>query len=364
MKIVGIFRGFPGLGRVVSGVGLLNDLRKKGHDVLGFSYMQGVDILDSYKINKLLDKTPLESNIMEIGLNPISKVAGELIGKILDENPDLVIIDGEALLVSTLSLVYPKEKILTLLNPTDICNDSLPESTIAFYKQHYLSAGTAIVHMPDINFNILPKEILNCNLHLINTILRDEILHLKSGINKRSIVGILGGGCANSSDSFYKSTLEIGKKIVEVAKRLPNENFLIYCNDIEVKKSLDFEIIKMENIRIIEEYTKPKDIYTNAKLIFCRSGRNTVSELLYLQIPAILFSSKGDFRSKEQEKNIDTVCKINPFKLKKSSIDETTDEILKKIENLIKVEGKDVKFIPGNKNALQIIENILNNKVG
>ena len=364
MKIIGVFRGFPGLGRVVSGVGLLNDLRKKGHDILGFSYMQGVDILNSYKINKLLNETPLKSNIMEIGLNPISKIAGELISKIIDENPDLVIIDGEALLASTLSLVFPKEKILTLLNPTDICNDSLPESTIAFYKQHYLSAGTAIVHMPNINADILPKEKLDCDLHLINTILRDEILNLKPDITKKSIVGILGGGCANSSDNFYKSTLEIGKKIVEVAKKLSNEKFLIYCNDKEIKKSLDFEIINMNNIKVIEEYTEPKEIYTNAKLIFCRSGRNTVSELLYLQIPAILFSSKGDFRSKEQEKNIDAVCKINPFKLKKSSIDETIDEILKKIEKLVKIERSDVEFIPGNKKALQIIEKILNNKVG
>lgn len=364
MKIVGVFRGFPGLGRVVSGVSLLNELRKKGHEILGYSYMQGRDILNNYEIKNILQKSPLESNIMEIGLNPISKIAGELIEKILNENPDLVIIDGEALLASTLSLVFPKEKILTLLNPTDICNDSLPESTIAFYKQHYLSVGSSIIHTPNPDFNILPRESLNCNLHLINTILRSEILELKSNISNENIIGILGGGCANSSESFYNSTLEIGMKIIDIAKKMINENFIIYCNDLEVKKSLDNKIEYLKNIKIVEKYTEPKEIYKNAKLVMCRAGRNTISELTYLQIPAILFSSKGDFRSKEQEKNIDIACQMNSLKMKKSSLDETTDEIIEKIIYLTTYQEKNIEFIPGNDEALQIINNILNKKVG
>ena len=42
MKILGIFRGFPGLGRVVSGVALLETLRDKYDcEIKCISYLQG-----------------------------------------------------------------------------------------------------------------------------------------------------------------------------------------------------------------------------------------------------------------------------------------------------------------------------------
>lgn len=362
MKIFGIFRGFPGLGRVVSGASLLNELRNKGYEVLGYSYMQGRDILNSSDIKSIIDKAPLMSNIMEIGLNPISKVAGELIDKIVKEKPDLVIIDGEALLASTLSLVYPKEKIITLLNPTDLHNNSLPDSTIAFYKEHYLSSSSAIIHAPSLDIKNFSDNNPNCELHLINTILRDEVLQLKDNIKKEKIIGILGGGCANSSKNFYTSTIAIGEKIIHAARSLSSESFAIYCNDEAIKKELDDKVVSLKNIEIIGEYTAPKDIYSNAKLIMCRAGRNTISEILYLQLPSVLFSSKGDFRSKEQDKNIDIACSLNPDKVKKSSLDESTSEITNKIQSLINCSKTSTNFIPGNNMALEIIENILNKR--
>ena len=54
MRILGIFRGFPGLGRVVSGVGILETLRDKYNcEVEIISYLQGKDYLaltGDYKI--------------------------------------------------------------------------------------------------------------------------------------------------------------------------------------------------------------------------------------------------------------------------------------------------------------------------
>ena len=44
-RILGIFRGFPGLGRVVAGVSLLETLRDDyGFDVRVTSYLQGNNI--------------------------------------------------------------------------------------------------------------------------------------------------------------------------------------------------------------------------------------------------------------------------------------------------------------------------------
>lgn len=45
MKIFGIFRGFPGLGRVVVGAGLLSMLKARGHEVKAYSYLQGNAVL-------------------------------------------------------------------------------------------------------------------------------------------------------------------------------------------------------------------------------------------------------------------------------------------------------------------------------
>lgn len=359
MKILGIFRGFPGLGRVVSGVNLLKELEKKGHEVYGYSYLQGLDVLKSYNIKFFLDEELLRTNIMEIGLNPISKVASELIKKIIDENVDLVIIDGEALLISTLSLVFPREKIVALLNPTDLFNASLPKSTILFYEKHYLAAKTAIIHSPYFEENILKeKENLTSDIHLINTIIRTDVLEVKKQIKKENIIGILGGGSANSSENFYQSTILIGKKIINIAKILSKENFLIFCNDLAVSKILKDYSSSLKNVKIIEKYAEPKELYSKAKLVMCRSGRNTVSEVLYLQIPSILFASKGDFRSKEQEKNIELVSQINPAKMKKANIDESVETIIEKIKALSQKEDAFI-FNAGNQEALEILENIL-----
>ena len=47
-KILGIFRGFPGLGRVIAGVSLLETLRDNYDcDVRVISYLQGTKYLES-----------------------------------------------------------------------------------------------------------------------------------------------------------------------------------------------------------------------------------------------------------------------------------------------------------------------------
>ena len=46
MRILGIFRGFPGLGRVVAGVSLLEELRDQyGANIRMISYLQGNEYL-------------------------------------------------------------------------------------------------------------------------------------------------------------------------------------------------------------------------------------------------------------------------------------------------------------------------------
>ena len=44
-KVFGIFRGFPGLGRVSSGIALLKECQRIGCDIAAISYYQGTEAL-------------------------------------------------------------------------------------------------------------------------------------------------------------------------------------------------------------------------------------------------------------------------------------------------------------------------------
>ena len=357
MKIFGVFRGFPGLGRVVSGLSILTMLRKEGHEVKGYSYLQGVSALKDQNIDFIIEEQPSDHQIMALGLNPVGEASARLIESITKEAPDLVIIDGEPLLVSTLSMVYPREKILALLNPADLHNQSLPEASIAFFCSHYLAAGNAIVHGVNGADISIPDKYKNCNILKVNTILRESVLGIEVSY-KDTIVIILGGGCSNSSESFYSSTADMGKKIIDAALSMTTEKFIIYCNDKKLADEIN-GYKTLDNLRIVSDYTRPEIMYKNAKMVICRAGRNTLSELLYLNIPAILMSTSGDFRSVEQGKNIDAVCALRPHRLIKASVNESTEQIVMKIINAISGIDDGFYFEPGNNKALTFIEHIM-----
>lgn len=70
-------------------------------------------------------------------------------------------------------------------------------------------------------------------------------------------------------------------------------------------------------------------------------------------------STTGDFRSVEQEKNIDDVCMLSPDKLRKYSIYEPTDQLMESLNALCDDELDGYSFIPGNKVALSYIMDII-----
>ena len=172
----------------------------------------------------------------------------------LEYSPDLVIVDDEPLFISTLAMVYPRSKIISLLNPADLHNPALPLSTIKFYHFHYLAAGAAIVHGVDKDSIVLPKDAQKCKILKTNTILRHDIIDTKISEGE-DIVSILGGGSSNSSDSFWDSTIAMGRRLLEAAVFLEKEKFVIYCNDTKVARTLT-EYRKSDNSRIVKCYTE------------------------------------------------------------------------------------------------------------
>lgn len=357
-KVYGIFRGFPGLGRVSAGIALLKEFQSRGYEIGAISYFQGTEALYRQGIPLLFEFNIEQCDVTSIGINPITGFATKIIKKILDDQPAAVIIDGEPLLQSTLCNVYPKEKIVALLNFSDLHNESLPKSTICFYHKNYLSGGNAIVHGVGIVNEVIEEN--ECNIHYIPTLLRQEIFEI-TNIDRKSnhIIGILGGGSVNSSNKFLFSTIEMGKKIASIAKKMQNYVFDIYCNDLFIKNEIEKSIVLPFNVSITSSYTSPSEMYRNAKLVIARAGRNVVSELLYLNIPGLLIATNGDYRSKEQEKNIDIMISVSNHLFDKFSIFDDDTILIGKIKEKLKEKIIDNRFKPGNDYAIEIIRKIM-----
>lgn len=355
MKVFGIFRGFPGLGRVVAGAGVLSTLKMRGHEVKAYSYLQGNDVLDEFGLDRIISQQPPSRHVMIIGLNPISNEAGRLIEQIVRENPDAVLVDGEALFVSTLSMVFPREKIVCLLNPSDVENKTLPLSSQKFYRAHYLSAGHAFVHgIKPQNYSELGAK-YNCRIHGLRTILRPNVL--KQAPLKRGdfLVGILGGGSKMVSQNFLRSTVEILQVITALARHLSDEKFIVYCNDGDIYRLMKNSV--PDNLELVDKYTAPEIIYPKAKALLCRAGRNTVSEALFLKMPTILFATHGDFRSSEQEKNIDCACELSGGFMKKCYLEEPLETVAEKLYAAMENHGANCDFVADNDALINYLEN-------
>lgn len=356
MKIIyGIFRGFPGLGRVSAGIALLKEFQKMGYEVAAISYLQGNEALISQGIPVLFNYIVDKSDITSIGINPITGFATKIIEKILVDRPAALIMDGEPLLQSTICDVYPKECVISLLNPSDLYNESLPKPTICFYHKNYLSCSNAIIHGIGLEDNNYIEN--GCKIHWIPTIIRQELFSIdKRNNDSKRIIGILGGGSVNSSDKFVLSTVEIGRKIVSIAKGLGDYSFDVYCNDNKIQDEIINHTELPANVNIFSTYTSPKDMYKNARLAIARAGRNVVSELMLLNIPGLLIATNGDYRSKEQEKNIDMIVSIGNSLFDKVNIQERDAVLIERVRRKINREDLIKKFTPGNDHAIQIIK--------
>lgn len=357
-KIYGIFRGFPGLGRVSAGIALLKDLEKQGYQIGAISYYQGSSALRKQGIPILLEYEPEDRDITSIGINPITEFSSKVAECIKEGEPDIIIFDGEPLLQSVLGDVFPKSKIISLLNPSDLYNETLPEFKINFYHKNYLACGNAIVH--GIGLKNETVAMGECNVYHIPTIIREEVLSISSSYKaSKRIVGILGGGSVNSSKSFIKSTVDMGVKIASIAKIMNQYDFDIYCNDDYIKQEIEGRIKEVANVEIISNYTAPKDIYDSACFAIVRAGRNVASELLYLNIPGLLIATDGDYRSQEQEKNIRLMIEVGDTLFDKFTLLEDDISIVNKINTMIEGRTREKLIHPGNEISIDIIKKVL-----
>lgn len=252
-----------------------------------------------------------------IGILPTNNM-GVYIHNIINEfMPDLIIIDGEPLILQSIKISHPKIKIVALLNPSDVYNPSNDKEAMDYFNALYSLSDLAIVHgLRHIKSDKRYKKLIS-----INTIISREIMRVKN-IPTNNIYCILGGGTVNVEQQFEFSTLRIGELCQKVAVLLPQYTMHIICSCQNIYNAL-IEKQYCDNVKLYKDIFPAQRYYSEASLIITRSGRNTLSELSYLGIPAISFVSGCKYRKEEQINNIND---LNIPTIVSASIDMTIEK--------------------------------------
>lgn len=355
MRIAGILRGFPGLGRVVSGVDIITHFQEQYEaEIRIFSYLQG----EEYLINKGFEANfPVKNqDYSSIGIIPVGDFGEYIISEIGKFNPDIILIDGEPLMVQSIKLVFPKTKIVVLLNPFDVVNPYNQTSSSLFFNDLYSKADLAIVH----GFWKLEEPNGYKNLHSINTIIRKEVQIISPGFLKNKICCVLGGGTANSRNEFQSNTISIANLCLELADYLSDFEFHIFCSDNYIYSEVSKKNGKI-NTTIHANIAQSELYFKDAKLIITRAGRNMISEVLFLGIPTIAIPSGCKFRSKEQKTNARIVEDLSEKRIINLEEDISINEFVSLCKKMIeKNDQKPVKWNPGNKQAIELILGLYN----
>lgn len=359
MKIYAILRGFPGLGRVIAGIELIKYFEQSHNAQIKIStYSQGEAYIKSkgYSTSIKVD----EKDISSVGIISVSKSGEKIIEDILSFNPDIVLIDGEPILLHNLKISYPELYIVSLLNPFDINNPHNSKSSQDFFTHMYSNADLSIVHglwreEKPINF----KDFTS-----INSIVRNSISDISFSRDSKTIVCLLGGGSKSVNSGFTTGTIEIAKQVIDIAHVNKELKFKIYTSDHNIKN----EILKYvsscnsfdENISVIEHITDETKIYSEARLVIARAGRNTISELITMNIPSIIIPTTANFRGSEQISNCKKIESGNYPNIKAHYLECGSDALNNKMRQLINsmfIQNK-MNFIPGNVIASEIIRNM------
>ena len=298
MKILAILRGFPGLGRVVAGVSILEELRDQhGFKIKMISYLQGNLYLKTrgYSTNEVSPR-----DYCPLGLLPTSLFGADIHRTISEWKPNLILIDGEPLMLHSIKLSHPSLPVITLLNPSDVENPHNDKAAMDYFRNIYAMADLAIVH--GLQRPSLPSGFKATSFYAIDTILRKEILSIKRKPS-RQIYCILGGGTTNTDATFFATTLRMAELCLSVAHHISDYQFHIVCANADLCHKLTEKKIP-SNVTLYQDILSPETYYINAEIILTRAGRNTLSEVAFLQIPTLVFVTGDIYRQEEQRQNV------------------------------------------------------------
>lgn len=348
-KILGIFRGFPGLGRVVSGVSIMETLTSEYHyKTQIITYLQGNRYLEAKGYHFPQEATPMD--YCSIGLLPTNKMGAYIHETIRVFQPDAIIIDGEPLIIQSIKISHKNIKIITLLNPADVINPNNDKEAMDYFNNLYSMTDLAIIH--GIRKITPPSQYKN--YISIGTILRKELFEIKH-TPTNNIYCLLGGGTVNTGHQFFESTIRIGELCMLVANRLPSYKMHIVCSSQNIFDALNENAIP-NNVELYNQILNPERCFSDACLVITRSGRNTLSELAYLGIPTISFVSGCPYRYHEQKQNVDSISNSN---IVSASINIVPEDLTELCLNMINKGHVKNDFGYGNKQAIEAIISLI-----
>ena len=347
-KILGIFRGFPGLGRVVSGVSILETLKKDYNcQIEMISYLQGKKYLELKGYD--CEHDVVSADYCSIGLLPTNRMGAYIHKKIVEFSPDAILVDGEPLILQSLKISHPSIKIISLLNPSDVDNPQNDKEAMDFFNAIYALSDLTIIHgLRTVTPQYGYKKYIS-----VNTIIRNEILKINNSPSN-NIYCVLGGGTVNVERSFVDSTIRIAELCKSVASRLADYNIHIICSSQNIYESINSMI--GPNVIIHKDVLKASDYYSDACLIITRSGRNTLSEIAYLSIPTISFVTGCMYRKEEQQHNANSINQTCSY-FADTSIGIV--DFTNLCKSALNAERKYNSFETGNAKAIESIINLL-----
>ena len=351
MKIVGIFRGFPGLGRVVAGMEILKEFQASRNALVKvFTYLQGFE----YARGSAFEISTIESpnDLCQVGIMPVSKSGEGIVAEIEKFEPDFILIDGEPLLVSLIKLRFPHLTVVVLLNPFDVTNKNLPVSTQLFFEDCYAKADICIVH----GLWEIDKPLrFNNKFFSVNTFVRKEIRNIRNDPSSDRIVCLLGGGTVRTADAFLQNTFKIADHSILLARDHPNLLFDIFCGCREIYEQVSANIDPLPNIRLHREIMPSLKIFESARMVISRAGRNTISEILTIGIPALLFATNCQIRGHEQQANIVAAQKLSSS-IMGMAIESSSKMAGEIFSQLMTSQNNKSPWLSGNNELFKILE--------
>jgi len=354
MRVAALLRGFPGLGRVVAGLEVLKVFQEQyGAETQVFSYLQGSAYCRTMSI-------PVHDNIIDIGdlsgigLIPVSPSGERVISLMQEWRPDIILCDGEPLMTRIMSLFFDFAKVVSILNPYDVINPFNAPSSQLFFQDCYGAADLALVHGL---WSVYPPPAFTRDFHSLPTIIRSEVLDLKQSLHpdNNRIVCVLGGGSQRTNQRFLHSTITLGKACLGIADGLKEYHIEIFTGDSEVGNALEIASHGQSNVIIHKEICAPQKIYDETRLIIARAGRNVMSELLYLNLPAVVMATDCSVRGSEQKTNQEHVLSLGNGNLLSLEPMAASDDLWTCVTSLLGQKPIDTQWQPGNVQLLNVV---------
>jgi len=308
VRVFAICRGVPGLGRVVPAFGLVQTLADGSAAVTTrfASYGAGARYLAA-RNHDVVDLGRPDGPFIDC----VAPQALHILDLVAEDDPDLVLIDGEFLL--PVALAHLPVPVVYLANPHDLLGE--PPTHFQRVNRLLLAQADAVLissltcttpapwpHLvpgtPCLEVPAITKQVATG--------------HRRTGGPPRVLVST-GGGSMGAHPGFRAATqAALGCVLDALAEQAAHGR----AGQVTVVLGADARLPAdrhglFEGLHVIDEPVELTDLYPHHELLVARAGRNTIAEALRCGIPTVLLPITADpHRGGEQAANAAAVAHI------------------------------------------------------